>query len=150
MKKLVTDMAFSTDGTRFYDIRGTYCNVWEPDALIRSQDIDQDSASSNHDIINSEPVISFDDNTRVPITSLICSASNNLNCCGKEDGTVVIYEIPKGKKVRQIAKHALSVSIIRLAWSTSEKYLASGDDSGRIMVKNFGATVKRRTRMGGI
>lgn len=46
-EELVTDMAFSPDGTQFYHIRGTFCNVWEPDALIRSQDIDQDSASSN-------------------------------------------------------------------------------------------------------
>ena len=136
-EELVTDMAFSPDGTRFYDIRGTFCNVWEPDALIRSQDVDQDSASSNYDTINSEPVISSDDNTRVPITSLICNASNNFYCCGKEDGTVVICEIPKGKKVRQVATHALSASVIKLAWSTSEKYLASGDDSGRIMVKKL-------------
>ena len=136
-EELVTDMAFSPDGTRFYDIRGTFCNVWEPDALIRSQDLDEDSASSSFDTINSEPVISADDNTRVPITSLICNASDKYYCCGKEDGTVVMYEIPKGKKVRQIAKHGSSASIIKLAWSNSEKYLASGDDSGRIMVKRL-------------
>ncbi|KAL8816218.1 MAG: hypothetical protein Q9191_008367, partial [Dirinaria sp. TL-2023a] len=33
-EELVTDMAFSPDGTRCYDIRGLFCNVWEPDALI--------------------------------------------------------------------------------------------------------------------
>lgn len=136
-EELVTDMAFSPDGTRFYDIRGTFCNVWEPDALIRSQELDQDSTSSHQDTINSEAVISSDDNTRVPITSLVCNTSNNCYCCGKEDGTVVMYEIPKGKRVRQIAKHASSTSVITLAWSVSEKYLASGDDSGRIMVKRL-------------
>ena len=136
-EELVTDMAFSPDGTRVYDIRGAFCNVWEPDALIRSQDIDQDNASSTYDTINSEPVISSDDNTRIPITSLVCNASNSLYCCGKEDGTVAIYDIPKGKRVRQIAKHAASASVIKLAWSLSAKYLASGDDSGRIMVKRL-------------
>ncbi len=136
-EELVTDMAFSPDATRFYDIRGTFCNVWEPDALIRSNDLDQDSASSNQDTSHSEPVISSDDNSRVPITSLVCNASNNLFCCGKEDGTVVICEIPTGKRVRQIAKHALFASVIKLAWSASERYIASGDDSGRIMVKRL-------------
>ncbi|KAL8683970.1 MAG: hypothetical protein Q9224_006641, partial [Gallowayella concinna] len=136
-EELVTDMAFSPDGTRFYDIRGTFCNVWEPDALIRSQDFDHDSASSYHDTINSEPVISSDDNTRSPITSLVCSSSGNVYCCGNEEGTVVMYEISKGKKVRQIVKHASSTSVIQLAWSASERYLASGDDSGRIMVKRL-------------
>ncbi|KAG8530798.1 uncharacterized protein KY384_004155 [Bacidia gigantensis] len=136
-EELVTDMSFSPDGARFYDIRGTFCNVWEPDALIRSNDIDPDSASSVHDTINSEPVISSDDNTRIPITSLICNTSNTHYCCGKEDGTVVLYKLPQGKKVRQIAKHALSASVIKLAWSDSERYFASGDDSGRIMVKKL-------------
>ncbi|KAL8671628.1 MAG: hypothetical protein Q9168_003879 [Polycauliona sp. 1 TL-2023] len=136
-EELVTDMAFSPDGTRFYDIRGTFCNVWEPDALIRSQETDQDSASSHLDTINTEPVIASDDNTRVQITSLVCNTSNTLYCCGKEDGTVMMYEIPKGKKVRQIAKHGSSTSVIRLAWSASERYLASGDDSGRILVRRL-------------
>ncbi|KAI4262936.1 MAG: hypothetical protein L6R42_001894 [Xanthoria sp. 1 TBL-2021] len=136
-EELVTDMAFSPDGTRFYDIRGTFCNVWEPDALIRSQDIDQDSASSHHDTISSEPVIASDDNTRVQITSLICNDSNSLYCCGKEDGTVMMYEIPKGNKIRQIAKHGSSTSVIKLAWSASGRYVASGDDSGRILVRRL-------------
>ncbi|KAI4286618.1 MAG: hypothetical protein L6R35_004132 [Caloplaca aegaea] len=136
-EELVTDMAFSPDGTRFYDIRGTFCNVWEPDALVRSQDLDQDNSSSHHDTINSEPVISSDDTSRIPITSLICNASNTFYCCGKEDGTVVMYALPNGQKVRQVARHASSSSVIKLAWSTSEKYLASADDSGRIMVKRL-------------
>ncbi|KAI4136572.1 MAG: hypothetical protein LQ341_005546, partial [Variospora aurantia] len=136
-EELVTDMAFLPDGTRFYDICGTFCKVWEPDALVRSQDLDQDNASSHHDTIHSEPVISSDDTGRIPITSLICNASNKFFCCGKEDGTVVMYALPSGKKVRQVANHGSSSSVIKLAWSTSEKYLASGDDSGRIMVKRL-------------
>ncbi len=136
-EELVTDMAFSPDGTRFYDIRGTFCNVWEPDTLIRSQDVDPDSASSHQDTINSEPVLSTDDNTRVQITSVICNLSNSFYCCGKEDGTVAMYDISKGKKVRQVAKHASSTSVIKLAWSASGKYIASADDSGRILVRRL-------------
>lgn len=48
-----------------------------------------------------------------------------------------MYEIPRGRKIRQKAKHASSASVIKLAWSISGKYLASGDDSGRIMVKRL-------------
>ena len=95
------------------------------------------TTSSNFDTVNSDPVISSDDNTRVPITSLIYNPSSNIYCCGKEDGTVVVYTISKGKKIRQIAKHALSASVIKLVWSSSGKYFASGDDSGRIMVKKL-------------
>lgn len=135
--ELVTDMSFAPDGTRFYDIRGTSCNVWEPDALIRSHDIDQDNLSSNCETITSEPVISSDDNSRVPITVIACDSSDSNYCCGKEDGTVTMYSSPGGQKIRKIISHASSTSIIKLAWSASEKYLASGDDSGRIIAKKL-------------
>jgi WD40 repeat protein len=136
-EELVTDLAFSPDGTRFYDIRGTFCNVWEPDALIRPSDLDHEDMSSNYESITSVPVISQDNNTRVPITALVCDSSDKFYCCGKEDGTVVMYNIPEGKKVRKIISHSSSVSVIKLAWSASEKYLASADDSGRIIAKRL-------------
>ncbi len=136
-EELVTDLAFSPDGTRFYDIRGTFCNVWEPDALIRPSDLDHEDMSSNYESITSVPVISQDNNTRVPITALVCDSSDKFYCCGKEDGTVVMYNIPEGKKVRKIISHSSSVSVIKLAWSASEKYLASADDSGRLIAKRL-------------
>ncbi|KAL9022985.1 MAG: hypothetical protein Q9180_008452 [Flavoplaca navasiana] len=48
-----------------------------------------------------------------------------------------MYDIPKGKKVRQITKHGSSTSVIKLAWSISERYVASGDDSGRVLVRRL-------------
>lgn len=134
---LVMDLAFSPDGARFYDIRGTFCNVWEPDALIRPNDLDHEDMSSAYETITSEPVLSNDNNTRIPITALICDSSDRFYCCGKEDGTVIIYNIPEGKKVRKLISHSSSVSIIKLAWSFSEKYLVSADDSGRVIAKRL-------------
>ena len=136
-EELVTDLAFSADGTRFYDIRGTFCNVWEPDALIRPNEVDQEDISSTNETVISEPVISNDDNSRVPITALACDSSDRFYCYGKEDGSVVICDIPGGKKVRKVISHSTSVSVIKLAWSVSEKYLASADDSGRIIAKRL-------------
>lgn len=136
-EELVMDLAFSPDGTRFYDIRGSFCNVWEPDALVRPNDIDQDNTSSNYETIASEPVISSDDNTRTPITALVGDSLDRAYCCGKDDGTVVMYDIPEGRKLRKIISHSSSVSIIKLAWSDSEKFLASADDSGRVIAKRL-------------
>ncbi|KAI0525901.1 hypothetical protein F5B22DRAFT_642058 [Xylaria bambusicola] len=65
--ELVTDLAFSPDGTRLYDIRGSLCNAWEPDALIRADD-----KSSVNETITSEPVLVTDDYSRVNMTSLAC------------------------------------------------------------------------------
>ncbi|KAL9120855.1 MAG: hypothetical protein Q9187_002593 [Circinaria calcarea] len=135
--ELVTDLAFSPDGTRFYDIRGSFCNVWEPDALLRPDDVDQEEMSSTYETITSEPVLSNDDNSRVPITALACDATDKFFCCGKEDGTIIMYDIPDGKKVRKLFHHSSTVSVIKLAWSSSERYFASADDSGRVIAKRL-------------
>lgn len=140
-EELVMDLAFSPDGTRFYDIRGTFCNVWEPDALLRpdrDQNQDEDENSSAYLTLTSEPVISTDTKPRVEITSLVSDSSGKFYCCGTEDGSVTMYDIPEGTKVKKIISHDSSVSVIKLAWSPSQRYLASADDSGRIIVKRLG------------
>ena len=55
--EFVRDLAFAPDGQRFYDVRGTLCNVWEPDALIRSDDSGREDASSIHETTFSEPIV---------------------------------------------------------------------------------------------
>lgn len=135
--ELVMGLAFSPDGTRIYDIRGTFCNVWEPDALIRPNDLNHEDIFSTHQMTASKHVLSNDNNTRVPITAITCDSSDKFYCCGKEDGTVAIYNIPEGTKARKLSSHSPSASIVKLAWSISEKYLASADDSGRVIAKRL-------------
>jgi WD40 repeat protein len=56
---------------------------------------------------------------------------------GKEDGSVTIYDIPTGTKARKLFNHSSSSAVIKLVWSDSDKYLASADDSGRIIAKRL-------------
>lgn len=135
---LVTDLSFSPDGTRFYDLRGSFCNAWEPDALIRADNLDRDDLSSTLDAtMTSEAVEANDDSSRVPVTALVCDSSDRYYCVGKEDGSVTIHNIADGTRSRKVVSHATSCSVIKLAWSASDKYLASVDDSGRIIVKRL-------------
>ncbi|EEP81421.1 predicted protein [Uncinocarpus reesii 1704] len=136
-EELVYSLAFSPDGTRLYDTRGTFCNVWEPDALFRPVDLDFDERSSTYETITSEPVISTDNNTRAGISALACDSTGGFYCCGKEDGTVTLYSIPEGAKVRKITSHDSSVSVIKLVWSVSRKYIVSADDSSRVIAKRL-------------
>ncbi|KAI9725250.1 MAG: hypothetical protein M1828_003431 [Chrysothrix sp. TS-e1954] len=136
-EELVMDLAFSVDGTRFYDIRGTFCNVWEPDALIRHEDIDDEDRSSAYETLTSEPTLSSDNSNRLSVTALAGDSHDKYYCCGRDDGTVTMYDIPAGEKMRKITSHASSVSVTRLAWSISGKYLISCDDSGRIIAKRL-------------
>ncbi|KAL8881152.1 MAG: hypothetical protein Q9198_001587 [Flavoplaca austrocitrina] len=136
--EFVRDLAFSPDGQRFYDTRGSMCNVWEPDALVRPDEMDQDDTSSNSELSNvSDPVLSLDDNNRSQITALACDADNRYYACGNDEGVVYLYEMIQGKRIRKCFAHSSTVSVISLAWSISGRYLVSGDDSGRVIAKRL-------------
>jgi WD40 repeat protein len=133
---MVRSLAFSPDGQRFYDIRGPLCNVWEPDALVRPDDLDREELSSTQDTVLSETV-SVSDAGRVQITALVCDSEDQFFCCGKDNGAVVLHEMKRGEKVRKLYSHSSVVSITEMAWSGSEKYIASADDCGRVIAKRL-------------
>ncbi|KAJ5451333.1 hypothetical protein N7491_000515 [Penicillium cf. griseofulvum] len=134
--ELVRDLAWAPDAQRFYDTRGTLCNIWEPDVLIRSDDASQEDQST-HDTLCSDPVISPDNNTRVQVTALVCGERAKYYCTGKEDGSVVIFDLETARKLRKLYGHSTSVSVVEIAWSSSLKYIASVDDCGRMMAKRL-------------
>ena len=139
-EEFVRDMAFSPDGQRIYDCRGSLCNIWEPDVLIRHEEVGRDDASSIHDCsVLSDPVISQDNNSRSQITALVCDREDKYYCCGREDGSVSIHEAAGGKKLRKVYAHSSTASIIALEWSKSGRYMVSGDDAGRVVCKRLDA-----------
>ncbi len=131
--EFIENLAFSPDGQRFYDIRGSICNIWEPDALVRPDDYELEDRGSS---IATEPVITHDESSQTHVTALAYSSGDKFYCAGREDGTVCIHDAINGKKVRKVSAHSSHSSIKILAWSSySDKYIVSGDDSGRIIAK---------------
>ncbi|KAK4102353.1 hypothetical protein N658DRAFT_470033 [Parathielavia hyrcaniae] len=141
----IRDMAFSPDSRRIYDTRGSTCCVWEPDALVRPDDIDRhgDNLSSTFDGSSvseavSEPVYS-QDSSGSHVTALTYESGGEFYCCGREDGTVSIHDMKslKGKVSRKVCNHGSNVDVVSLAWSPSGRFLVSGDDMGKIIVKKL-------------
>ncbi len=130
--ELIENLAFSPDGQRFYDIRGSLCNVWEPDALVRPDDDELEDRGSS---VATEPVIVHDESSQAHVTAMAYGSSDNLYCAGREDGTVCIHDAVDGRKLRRVFAHSSHSSIVILAWSRSNRYMISGDDSGRIVAK---------------
>jgi WD40 repeat protein len=134
---MVRSLAFSPDGQRFYDIRGPLCNVWEPDALIRPDDLDREELSSTQDTMFSQSISPTIEAGRAQITALICDSDDRFYCCGKDSGALVLHSMRTGEKIRKLYGHSPVVSIIEMAWSVSSKYIASADDCGRVMAKRL-------------
>ncbi|CZS94082.1 uncharacterized protein RAG0_04113 [Rhynchosporium agropyri] len=144
--EFVRDIAFSPDAQRVYDIRDGICNVWEPDALIRSDDAGREDISTHDSNLYTLPVVSTDDNSRVQISALIIGKHEDFFCTGKADGSVNILEMVNSTQHRKLYAHANSVSVIEMAWSSSEKYFASVDDSGRLIAKRLEKPISRQAK----
>lgn len=134
---MVRSLAFSPDGQRFYDIRGPLCNVWEPDALVRVDDLDREEASCSQDTLTSEPVSAAHDAERAQITAIVCDGDDRFYCGGKDSGVVILYEASTGNKIRKLYGHAAIASVTEVAWSRTNRFIASADDCGRVIAKQL-------------
>lgn len=135
---LSSGMTFSPGGQRFYDIRGSICNVWEPEALVRADEHDLEERSSvGGTTILTEPTISHFDAGGQLVTALALDVLDRYYCCGKEDGKVWIHDAVSGKRLRKVYNHWASSTVIALSWSTSGKYMVSCDDGAFVIAKRL-------------
>ena len=136
----IADLAFSPGAQRFYDVRESACNVWEPDALVRvdEQDMDEDSQSSaGGTTILSEPTISRFGADGQLVTALALDGHDRYYCRGEEDGRVSIHDALSGKRLRKVYSHKASAAVLALCWSDSGKYILSCDDGGFVIAKRL-------------
>ncbi|KAL9003320.1 MAG: hypothetical protein Q9188_003796 [Gyalolechia gomerana] len=133
----VLGLAFSPDLRRFYDVRGNYGNVWEPNALLKyveqhnkdtegQSEIGSLAQTSNH----SESVLRRVDS----ITSLAASPTGRLYCSGTEKGAVHLYDTQRGK-LPDIYESRSFLSIEQTTWSHDGRYVCFSDSSKRVFIQ---------------
>lgn len=149
---LVTDLAFTADETRFCDIRGSFCNIWESETLVRANEIDDDDMSNNYETLTSEPTVSTgyrgnQHGAHAAVSAITHGPLDDYYACGFEDGSVSIYSIENGKKERnKVMCHEDTVSVINLAWPSPGDNLATADDSSRIIIKRLQRPSKHKPK----
>lgn len=133
---IITSMCFSPDSQRVYDIRGSYCNVWEPNALIRISESNDQISDVESDVRSMSSVSLIPSDTwvdsSIPLTTLAANPQGSLVCVGDDEGNVTLYDIENESKL-QIATSAIGMGIERIAWSEDGRYLAY-EDLGRRLV----------------
>jgi WD40 repeat protein len=132
----VTDFCFSRDSRRFYDLRGSFCNIWEPNALLRisysgrrATELDTEAASLAIQTDPSESVAEMP----VAITALAAARSGHAFCYGNEDGLVEVNTV-SNLKAQRIGKTDGRGEVRFLTWSDDGNYMAYSD-GGSITVK---------------
>lgn len=136
--EFIWDLTFSPDAQRFYDVRQSTCNIWEPDALIRPDEHELEDQSGFDGVsMTIEPVISHDGSSHSLVTSLATDSKDQYYCCGREDGTVIIHDAIEGKKIRKVYSHGSGNSVVVLVWSHSGQYIVSSDDASSLIAKKL-------------
>ena len=129
----IRDLAFSGDGLRLLDMRGSHCQVWEPMVLV-GQNAEGESKGMVTIPTTSQEIILEPSEDVFMISSMACHNSGEVFFCGKEDGSVYLYEVKSGVQARKLFTHAHGVTIVSLDFEEDSHTLSSIDNCGRIMI----------------
>lgn len=126
----VFDIAFSPDVCRFYDIRGNYASVWEPNALVKFvEDMSMpNDAQSDSDISSISISLGFYKHVD-SITSIACSSGGKYYFSGTERGSIRLHGAKDGK-TSQVYTSRSFLSIETIACS-DDGSMVCFYDSGR-------------------
>ena len=135
---LVTDLAFSPDCRRFYDLRWSSVNVWEPSSLVRLAEAEESSndgaSSEGMGPLSSSHVSEAIVPSINPISALAAASRSLLYCAANEEGVVTLFEASTSRRV-QLTKVASFHTVEHLDWSLDSHHIAMADLGGNIMVQ---------------
>ncbi|KAL2193291.1 hypothetical protein P885DRAFT_45622 [Corynascus similis CBS 632.67] len=146
----INQITFSADSLRFYDLRGSYCNIWEPNCLLRLADSTAERASDTDSTADdfwsdtadtlstsiSFPASESHAESRPAITALGPGRASHglLIAHANEDGTINIYDSVGGKK-HEIGKTMFRMTVQHFVWTPKQDCLAYSLANGAITVK---------------
>ncbi|KAL8756040.1 MAG: hypothetical protein Q9199_003214 [Rusavskia elegans] len=131
-------ITFASNNVRFFDIRRDHCNVWEPSAIVR-----QTATGDGSSEYCSEGLIGDVETVGTPLSddseaiTAMVSDGDDLLFCGKESGSVFVYEAKTGRQMQELYTHAANAAILLLDWNYREAMLVSIDRSSRIQVRKI-------------
>ena len=135
----VTDIIFSADCRRLYDLRGQHCDVWEPNALARFNEVD-DRASDSTSAVESAGTSSYISEAwaelRDPITAIGTTSEGPLCLTGNDGGTVFLLNSFTGTSA-ELWQNPDYMSIEHLDCSKDGSHFACADLGGRVLVKSI-------------
>ena len=130
----VTSFAIDPNDTRIYDIRETYCSVWEPNALVRMWETEE-RISETTSTQGSTQVSHVSDATfesLQPITALAVDFESSSYAVGNDDGLVTHFT-RNGTVASELMQTFMTVN--HICWSDDGRYVAASGLGRRIIVK---------------
>lgn len=128
---VITALCFSADTRRLFDLRGSYCNVWEPNALIRMPNIDEDAETEEGSTTISRQVSEAWTESRSSITALAARSQRLVFCTGNDDGVVQLCSTNDNKR-QIVGRSATGMGIDHLVWAEDGATLAYAEQEGTL------------------
>ncbi|KAK4135705.1 hypothetical protein BT67DRAFT_258354 [Trichocladium antarcticum] len=133
LEEKILGIVFASNSLRFFDIRGSTCNVWEPAVLIKKNLADDSSSEEADDYLTPASTLictrTFEDSRA--ITVMTQAGDSNFLFCGREDGSITVHDTTSGRVCAELKFHARMVDIRHLEWNAQAKVLFSVDASRR-------------------
>ncbi|KAK8009239.1 hypothetical protein PG991_011790, partial [Apiospora marii] len=130
----VTDIAISSDGRRIYDLRDSFCNVWEPSSLIRlalADDRASETSSSRAASLSYSTNSEFVAAILEPITALEAASKTSAYCYSSDDGTLCLRLSPDTEPITVDCGY---IGATRLAFDHGEARIACAEIEGTVSV----------------
>ncbi|KAI0183667.1 hypothetical protein EV127DRAFT_17783 [Xylaria flabelliformis] len=143
-ESLVTEIAFSPDSRRFYDLRDGSINAWESNSLTRFLETDEHVSDSNSEDQSSTAMSKFSEEWAEQyeaVTALALAPDGSSYCVGYEDGNVELYRRgnTQGEKFTRFYNY---MPVTNIRWSSDGRLVALSDLAGDMQVREFGQNSK--------
>ncbi|KAJ5781041.1 hypothetical protein N7457_006201 [Penicillium paradoxum] len=132
----IKQLAFDKDSMRLADVQGAQCTVWEPEALLR-ESLEDDSSGTTLTTV----VEQLSEKPKARITAMVAHHTLEVIFCGKDDGSVVIYEQGTAMSLETLYTHKSSVRV--LTWIEATNSLLSIDASNTIFLHKVQQSVNK-------
>ncbi|KAJ9639626.1 hypothetical protein H2204_003696 [Knufia peltigerae] len=130
----VTSLAIDPNDTRIYDIRESFCSVWEPNALVRMWETEDKSSEtmSNRESTQVSHISEVSFESLQPVTTLALESGSLSYAVGNDDG-VVTHFTKDGYPAAEVVRTFMTVE--HLSWSEDGRCIAASGLGRRLFVK---------------
>lgn len=135
--EMIRGIVYSPNSTRFYDIRGLFCNIWEPPVLVRRGTFDDSSSKpQSEELVPAVPEMAFARPLRYQeyISCLATSHETGTIFCGRRNGVVSIYDAKTGKLTNDFQLFEREYPIKHLRWNSVGKTLLAIDSVNHCII----------------
>lgn len=134
----LTSMAVSSDARRIYDLRESFCNVWEPNSLIRlaeSEEKTSETSSQHAESIQVSLTSEFKTAISEPVTALAVATGSSTYCFATDDGDLTLNVAGEEAITEAIGY----IGATHLVYSPDESRIACADIEGSVTIRRASA-----------